>query len=289
MEAIVTQARILSLADLMHICVQGTEAQLDDKDERALEAWWHQERERSAPVAEAILARPDTEWERAIFEHPAHQHAWYDALAVEVSIEEYAAFLLENDAFPSFLTLVEKTLQAQVCDQGRAAVQRNIDDEQVPVPHAELMRRLMEAVRAKAGDVLLESYPSLIDRTLAFYYGYYCDPWHLVGALCAMEMLAVDRMTKMGAGLRRLGLHPQDLEYIRVHLECDEDHACEWIEDVIIPSVRQDPRLRSSIAEGIASCLATSERYLDDLCARLSRREAQRVLRGDVTSSHGAT
>lgn len=275
-----TQAPIPSRADLLHICVQRVGSQLDDKDERALKTWWQEERERSVPVAEAILARPDADWEGAIFEHPAHRHAWYDALAEKVSIAEYATFLLENNAFPSFLAMVERTLQAQVCDRGRAAVQRNIDDEQVPVPHAELMRRLMQAVKAKAGDVSLESYPSLIDRTLVFYYGYYCDPWHLVGSLCAMEMLAVDRMTKMGAGLQRLGFDPADLEYISVHLECDDGHAREWIEDVIIPSVEQDPRLRRPVAEGIASCLATSERYLDDLCARLSWPDPGRVLQG---------
>ncbi len=274
------QAPIPSRADLLHSCVQHIGSQLAGKDERALADWWHEERERSAPVAGAILARPDAEWERAMFEHPAHRHPWYDALADKVSIGEYATFLLENNAFPAFLTLVDKTLEAQVCDRGRAAVQRNIDDEQVPVPHAELMRRLMQAVKAKAGDVPLESYPSLIDRTLVFYYGYYCDPWHLVGSLCAMEMLAVERMTKMGAGLRRLGLDPADLEYIDVHLGCDEDHAREWIEEVIIPSVALDPRLRRPIAEGIASCLETSERYLDDLCARLSRPQSQRVLQG---------
>jgi hypothetical protein len=254
--------------DLLQFCAQCMGSQLDDQHERALSAWWYEERGRCAAFAEAILSLPDADWAHAILEHRAHRHAWYDELADRVSLQEYAAFLLENRAFPAFLPLVERTLHAQVCDQGRAAVRRNIDDEQLPAPHAELARHMMQAIKAKAGDVPLATYPSLIDRTLVFYYGYYCDPWHLVGSLCAMEVLANYRMTKMDVGLRRLGFDPADLEFIRVHLECDEGHAREWSDDVIVPSVQRNPQLRRPIAEGIAACLETSARYLDDLCAR---------------------
>ena len=260
----------LSHSDLLQVCQQCMGSQLDEQCRRALDAWWHEERERSSPCIETILARSDTDWTRDIHEHRAYRHAWYDELADRVSVQEYAMFMLENRAFPAFLLLVEKTLHAQICDRGRAAVRRNIDDEQVPAPHADLMRRLMRAIKARAGDVPLASYPSLVDRTLVFYYGYFCDPWHLVGSLCAMEVLANYRMTKMDTGLRRLGFDPADLAFIRVHLDCDESHAREWTDDVIVPSVRESPQLRKPIAEGIAACLETSARYLDDLCARAS-------------------
>jgi hypothetical protein len=260
-----------SCSDLLQICRHRMESQLDESDERALNVWWRTERDRCGSFAGLLLAAPDTDWMHEILGHRAHRHTWYDVLADRVSVQEYATFLLENRAFPPFLPLVERTLHAQVCAQGRAAVRRNIDDEQVPAPHADLMRRLMQAIKARAGDVPLETYPSLIDRTLVFYYGYYCDPWHLVGSLCATEVLANYRMTRMDAGLRRLGFEPADLEFIRVHLECDEDHAREWGDDVIVPSVQQVPHLRRPIAEGIAACLETSARYLDDLCTRVSR------------------
>jgi hypothetical protein len=274
---------ILSHSGLLQACVQRMGSQLDEQCERALNAWWREERERSSPFIEALLARPDSDWMHEILEHRAHRHAWYDELAHRVSVQEYAMFMLENRAFPAFLPLVERTLQVQVCDRGRAAVRRNIDDEQVPAPHAELMRRLMQAIRAKAGNVPLATYPSLVDRTLVFYYGYCCDPWHLVGSLCATEVLAAYRMTRMDVGLRRLGFDPADMEFIRVHLECDESHAREWSDDVIVPSVQQAPQLRRPIAEGIAMCLETSARYLDDLCARAARAGAQRAMQ-DATA-----
>jgi hypothetical protein len=42
--------------------------------------------------------------------------------------------MLENRKFPMFLPLAQRALKAQICDEARAALQRNIDDEQLPVP-----------------------------------------------------------------------------------------------------------------------------------------------------------
>jgi hypothetical protein len=227
----------------------------------------------SATLARMLLATPETEWTGTILEHRAHRHRWYEQLADEAGVEEFAGFLLENWAFPAFLPLVERVLHAQICDEGRAAALRNIEDEQAPVPHADLMRRLIVAVKASAGDgVRLEQFPSLVDRTLVFYYGYYCDPWHLVGSLYVTETMAHHRMSHMDTGLKRLGFQPWELEFIRVHVVCDEDHAQDWSDGVIQPSVRLQPDLRTPIAEGIASCLETSARYLDDLSQRAANR-----------------
>src|SRR2546429_382328 len=83
-------------------------------------------------------------------------------------------------------------------------------------------------------------------------------PWHLAGSLYATEVMAHYRMSQMGAGLERLRFDPEDLEFIRVHVECDEGHASDWSDGVIAPSIRLDVRLRIPVAEGIAACLETS-------------------------------
>ncbi len=262
----------LADADLLRACVERMRSRLDAREESALRSWAEETGQRAAPLVSVLLAGGETEWERLILTHRAHRHAWYEELAHRVSIREFAAFLLENWAFPAFLPLLKRIRQAQICAEGRAAIRRNLEDEETPVPHAELMRRLVGAVKAKAGDgVRLEAYLSLVDRTLVFYYGYYCDPWHLVGSLYATEVMAYHRVTHMGVGLVRLGIEPADLEFIRIHSVCDEDHARDWREGVIAPSVRIRPRVRVSIAEGIATCLETSARYLDDLVARAHR------------------
>lgn len=222
--------------DLLQVCVERLKTQLEKEEEHALRLWWNSETERSGGLAKALLEQPEADWSSTIVQHAAHRHPWYDYLAHQATVQEFAAFILENSPLPAFLPLVERTLQAQICEEGRAAVLRNIEDEQVPVPHAELMRRLILALKTKAGDRLrLERFPSLVDRILVFYYGFYCDPWHLVGSLYATEVMAHHRMTQMGAGLARLGFDPADLEFIRVHVVCDEDHAQDWSEGVSRP------------------------------------------------------
>ena len=264
----------LTQAALLDFCSNNMESgRLDTVGETALRSWWKLQRERADALVEALVARPATEWTEAILEHRAHRHPWYDALAKEVTLEEFATFMLENRRFPAFLPLAKRALKAQICDEARAALQRNIDDEQVPVPHAELMGRLMGALKARVGDGLrLETYPGLVNRTLVFYYGYYLDVWSLIGSLYVTEAVAFHRLQGMNTGLQRLGLNAQELEFIHIHMTCDEDHARDWSDGVVGPTLSLDPSVRSRIAEGIAVCLETSARYLDGQVQRLKER-----------------
>jgi len=248
--------------------------QLDSVGETALRAWWKHE-VRVNPLVEALMSRPATQWTEAILEHRAHRHPWYDALATEVTLEEFAAFMLENRRFPAFLPLAQRALKSQICDQARAALQRNIDDEQVPVPHAELMNRLMGALKMRVGeDLPLAVYPTLVNRTLVFYYGYYLDVWSLIGSLYVTEAVAFHRLQCMNKGLQRLGLNAEELEFIHIHMTCDENHARGWADEVVGPTLHLDPSVRSSIAGGIGGCLETSARYLDSQVRRLQKRRA---------------
>jgi Iron-containing redox enzyme len=261
---------------LLRACVRGMGAQLSAVEKSALQRWWTVQQRRSGPLVTELLAQSESAWIVAVLQHRAHRHAFYEELAERADVVEFAGFLLENWALPPFLTLVERALQVQICDVSCTALLRNIKDELLPKPHAELMRNLMTAIKERAGaGVSLELGQSLIDRTLIFHYGYYCEPWNLVGSLFATEMMGQHRMTRMGAGLTRLGFQPSELEFIRVHIECDEGHACEWMESVLIPSIRANPELRAPIAAGIAACLVTSGHYLDDLSRRALRRRVR--------------
>jgi len=262
--------------DLLDVCVRCIDTQrLDEASASALRYWWAPQRRQAEGLIVGITGCPVADWTSMILAHRAHRHPWYDLLAKEVTLQEFAAFMLENLSFPAFLPLAERALKAQICDQARAALQRNIDDEQVPVPHAELMRRLMRALQARAGNGLpLKVYPSLVSRTLIYYYGYYLDPWSLVGSMYVTEAVALQRLADMNTGLRRLGFGAHDLEFIRVHITCDEDHARDWSDSVIGPTLGLKPSLRTNIAEGIAIALETSARYLDQLVARATERRA---------------
>ena len=242
---------------------------LSEAELRRLESWCSRACERSRSTEDFLSAAP-AEWESLILAHPAHHHAWYDFIKEEITTDELAQFLLENRHYPTFLRLLEAIEAVQICEDGRRAVQENLADEQEPVPHAGLMRRLMEAVRQRARpDLELAVYPTLVDRTLVFYYGYYCDAWHLVGSVFATERMASRRVSCMDEGLRRLGFDEHARAFTITHSECDDHHARDWLERVIVPSIERDETLRAPIAKGIAACLDTSEQYLDSLMNRV--------------------
>jgi hypothetical protein len=101
-----------------------------------------------------------------------------------------------------------------------------------------------------------------------FYYGYFCDPWHLVGSMFATERLGTRRVICMGEGLRRLGLSEYERMFTTIHAQCDDHHAGDWLERVIVPSTAFDEGICTRIANGLAACLETSRDYLDSLSDR---------------------
>jgi Iron-containing redox enzyme len=262
----------MQTADLLKRCAEKLAVeQLGTADLDLLEQWNGRVRRHSSELTERFVAAPLADWEELIVQHDAHRHAWYDFFSHDITIDEAAAFLLENKNYPAFLRLLEKIAEVQICAEAVDAIAANIADEHEPEPHAELMRRLMQAVRARARhDLALAEYPSLVDRTLVFYYGYYCNPWHLVGSVFATECMGTRRVVCMDQGLRRLGLSGHELAFTIIHSQCDDHHASDWLERVIIPTVALQPGLRRSIAEGIATCLVTSSDYLSFLLRRVT-------------------
>src|SRR5262249_51128039 len=223
---------------------------LSEAELRRLESWCSQPCERSRSTEDFLSAAP-AEGESLILAHPAHHHAWYGFIKEEITTDELAQFLLENCHYPTFLRLLGAIEAVQICEDGRRAVQENIADEQEPVPHAGLMRRLMEAVRHRARpDLELAVYPTVVDRPLVFYYGYYCDAWHLVGSVFATERMATRRVSCMDEGLRRLGFDEDTRAFTITHSECDDHHARDWLERVIVPHIERGESLRCTIAKG---------------------------------------
>jgi hypothetical protein len=250
--------------------------QLGADDLDLLEQWRGRVTQRSARAIEQFVAAPLADWEGLITRHAAYRHAWYDYFSDDITIDEAAVFLLENRSFPAFLRLLEKIGEVQICSEAVAAIAENIADEHEPEPHAELMRRLMQAVRGRARhDLALVQHPTLVDRTLVFYYGYYCNPWHLVGSVFATERMGTRRVVCMDQGLRRLGLTSHELAFTTIHSQCDDHHASDWLERVIIPSVVLQPGLRRPIAEGVATCLVTSNEYLTYVLTRVALERAR--------------
>ena len=84
----------------------------------------------------------------------------------------------------------------------------------------------------------------------------------------ATERLGTRRVICMGDGLKRLGLTEHERMFTTIHAQCDDHHAGDWLERVILPSTIADEDLRERIASGVVACLETSRDYLDYLSNR---------------------
>jgi hypothetical protein len=257
----------MDLVSLLERCAANLKAaRVNAMDQTLLRRWNAGLEHETDAYALRLSAMGPAGWDAAVTGHEAHRHYWYDFVRDEITLDEMAAFLLENGNYPSFLALLERIRRAQTLDDARAAIDENIVDEHLPEPHADLMRRLMMAVKQRARpDLPLTQHPPLIDRTLVFYYGYFCDPWHLVGSVFATERLGTRRVICMGQGLKRLGLTEHERMFTTIHAECDDHHAGDWLERVILPSIASDESVGPRIAAGLAACLETSQAYLDFL------------------------
>jgi hypothetical protein len=260
----------MELGTLLERCAAHMTAKRIDPVDQALLRRWNAGLEyETDPLTRALVHADTRSWDSMITAHEAHRHYWYEFVRDEITIDEFAGFLLENVHYPSFLCLLERIREAQALADSRAAIDENIADEHQPEPHADLMRRLMMAVRQRASPKLpLTQSPALVDRTLVFQYGYFCDPWHLVGSVFATERLGTRRVICMGDGLKRLGLDEHERMFTTIHAACDDHHAGDWLERVILPNA-VDAGIRARVAQGIAACLETSRTYLDFLANRV--------------------
>jgi hypothetical protein len=262
-------------SELLKICSEHQGSKLPDDALEMLKHWYRQTFTKPSETLQRLINTDPAKWDDIIATHRAHTHDWYYFIADKIDNDNMASFMLENKYYPTFMTMLEKIRDIQIFDDATAAVQENIDDEYEPMPHAELMRKLMTAVKARAkNSVDLQDYAELNDRTIIFYYGYYLDPWHLVGSLFSTEQMGTHRVTQMKKGLVRMGFTEDEIEFTTVHSECDEHHAEDWLERVIVPTVKKRPELLASIAAGVAECLDTSADYLDFVYQRAQMRMA---------------
>ena len=262
--------QVIDSATLLRTCAKCMKGGtlLEEAPEEALRLWWEAEKARCAPLA-GSLASPDADWAEAIATHRAHRHAFYEELVTSGYVHDYAQLLLESWVLPAFLPLVERVFEVQTQTEGIEALLRKIHQEQSAAGRADLMRQLTMAlaVHAQADSACLDLHESLIDRSLVFYYGYFCDPWHLAGALFATEVLSPHQAAMIGAGLARLGYPPEDLHFIQARSVTDDNDPREWLQ-LFGPAMEMKPVLRETVAQGIAACLETTARYLDDLTRR---------------------
>ena len=87
-------------------------------------------------------------------------------------------------------------------------------------------------------------------NTMAGMAGHRHLAFHAVGALGVIELTAPGRAAMVTAGLKRLGVQPDDRHYFDLHAVLDVRHSATWNAEIIGPLIAEDPRRAPAIAEG---------------------------------------
>lgn len=92
----------------------------------------------------------------------------------------------------------------------------------------------------------------------------------LLGVMVATELLDPPQYRKLIAGCRRLGLGPSTTRYYDEHITVDDVHGEGWLQNVIRPLTKREPRAMSAVWVGCMLRLASCGDYYDALSRQLS-------------------
>ena len=184
-------------------------------------------------------------------------------LAESASLEEMRWFLSQEIAGEAgFDDLVAMT-QVKLPALPKLEMARNYWDEmgggQARGMHGALLERTIAELR-------LPSTPETVWESLALSNLMIALAWNRryayqsIGALGAVEMTAPGRVTRVNAGLKRLGVHADARRYFSLHAGLDVRHSVAWNDRVIRPLVAAEPACARAIAEGALLRLSAGER-----------------------------
>ena len=247
----------------------------DDLEEehwmRLLEGAWIEELRREVRL-QAARAPSDVEgftrWFRELKETgPGQGDPLFDWLAEQASAEEMNWFLTQEAAGEAgFEDLVALT-QVKLPTQAKLELARNYWDEMGRGHEGGMHGPMLESVvRALALKPTIEGTltPSLaLANTLTAFSTTRRYAWHAVGALGVVELTAPSRVSKVAAGLKRLGHPPVARKYFDLHAALDIRHADDWIANCLRPLLAESPAVARYLAEGALMRLVCGQRCFD--------------------------
>lgn len=230
--------------------------------ENSLKTWWTQKSIECASLRSLVENETPENWISLLSHQSCADHPWYSYLEAHAPIHSYQDFFTEESKMPAFIPLLNRCLLSSTCVESAKAIAGNLYDEIYPELHSKLFKNMLGAI----GELSLnpEDYSEeLTDTNLTYFYGYYCDVDFLVGALLATEFLVPNRTKAMQKGLDRLGIDRSSTVFLKIHSDCDEHHALDWLNSFVLPELQQSIDRKSSFSQGIACRILTSNKYLD--------------------------
>lgn len=254
----------------------------EDRRMRWLEGVWVESLR--SEVAEACAALPRdvdgfTGWfESLLHDGPGQFDPLFDWLAREADAEAMKWFLTQEAAGEAgFDDLVAMT-QVKMPPTAKLELARNYWDEMgrgnAGGMHGPMLDRTVQEM-GLTPTIEETAWESLaLANTLTAFATTRRYAWHAVGALGAVELTAPSRVSKVGAGLKRLGAPPVARKYFDLHALLDVKHAEDWIANVLRPLVAEDPDRAPFLAEGALIRLSCGQRCFETYRRHLWSRPA---------------
>ena len=227
-------------------------------DHLAAEGEWLEAR-RAAVSARAAMAPLDADGFVAWFEAleqdgPGQGDALFPWLAEHASMDEMRWFLTQEVAGEAGFDDLAALTQVKLSQRAKLEIARNYWDEMGRGNAKGMHGPMLEVIAERLG--LHPDLASTVSESLALantMAGLACNrryAYHSVGALGVIEQTAPSRAILVAAGLKRLGVPPEDRHYFDLHAVLDVKHSLAWNAEALHPLVAADPAVAPAIAEG---------------------------------------
>ena len=198
---------------------------------------------------------------------PGQQHPLFEWLADTASLADMHWFLTQEAGGEAGFEDLVAYAQVKLPAQAKLECARNYWDEMGHGKQSAMHGQMLDRMVAELG------LRPLIDTTvwqalalnntmvgLATNRRY---AYHALGALGVIELTAPDRVKKVSAGMKRLGLDGRMRAYFDLHGALDVSHAKCWIREVIRPLAEGNPRRAQALAEGALMRLLCGKHCFD--------------------------
>ncbi len=239
------------------------------------------ERERALIAPEVRHVPSDSvgfiEWfERLKVQGPGQGDALFPWLAEEATFDDMCWFLRQELAGEAGFDDLVALSQLKLAPRPKLEMASNYWDEMgqghAGAMHGALLTNLAATLPPTEAEPVWETLALgnlMVALATARSYAY-----QAIGALGIIELTAPGRAELVNAGLRRLHFDGAARRYYALHATLDVRHSQTWNREVLVPLIKQDPRVAPLLAEGALMRLRAGARCFTRYRAELMRCDA---------------
>ena len=233
-------------------------------------------REHVAPLVADVPCDPDgfLAWFEGLkLSGPGQWDPLFDWLEGQASLEDLKWFLTQEAAGEAGFDDLVALTQVKLPDRPKMELARNYWDEMGRGNMAGMHGPMLTRTTAMLGlqptiDSTLWQSLALANAMTAFAttrrYVY-----HSIGALGVVELTAPTRVSRVDAGLKRVGIAAEGRKYFALHAHLDVEHSRAWNAEALRPLVEETPECARFIAEGAVMRLICGEQCFETYRAHL--------------------